>query len=124
VKLKLEPVLFVGKLSKEPKNLRGFLEQHARLLSESAIYQFFFQDALGAFHLISLWPTQKDLINSLRQLDLPETDLQSQIYLGDKSPTNHLKTIFEPWNPKFLTTPEAGYCFHPKYRNSSLNKGI
>jgi hypothetical protein len=112
----LEPVLFVGKLSKKQNNLKIFLEQSEGSFSESAIYQFFFNDPIGNFHIISLWPSQEDIINSLIQLDLPEVELRSQIYLGKENPTNRLKKIFKPWNPKFLIKPEAGYCFHPKYR--------
>jgi hypothetical protein len=70
---------------------------------------------MGDFHIISLWPSQEDIINSLIQLDLPEAELRSQIYLGKENPTNRLKEIFEPWNPRFLAKPEAGYCLHPKY---------
>jgi quinol monooxygenase YgiN len=111
----LEPVLLVGKLSKKQNNLRVFLEQNEGSFSESAIYQFFFNDPMGDFHIISLWPSQEDIISSLIQLDLPEAELRSQIYLGKENPTNRLKGIFEPWNPRFLTEPEAGYCLHPKY---------
>ena len=111
----LEPVLFVGKLSKKQDNLKVFLEQNEGSFSESAIYQFFFNDPMGDFHIISLWPSQEDIVNSLIQLDLPEAELRSQIYLGKENPTNLLKEIFEPWNPRFLTKPEAGYCLHPKY---------
>jgi hypothetical protein len=111
----LEPVLFVGKLSKKQNNLKVFLEQNEGSFSESAIYQFLFNDPMGDFHIISLWPSQEDIINSLIQLDLPEAELRSQIYLGKGNPTNRLKGIFEPWNPRFLTKPEAGYCLHPKY---------
>jgi quinol monooxygenase YgiN len=111
----LEPVLFVGKSSKEQNALRVFLEQNQGLLSESTIYQFSFNDPMGDFHIISLWPSQEDVIDSLIQLDLPSAELRSQIYLGKGNPTNRLRKIFEPWNPRFLTKPEAGYCLHPKY---------
>jgi hypothetical protein len=111
----LEPVLFVGKLSKERNNLKAFLEQNEGSFSESAIYQFFFDDTIGDFHVISLWPSQEDIVNSLTQLELPEAELRSQIYLGKENPTNQLRRIFEPWNPRFLNKPEAGYCVHPKY---------
>jgi quinol monooxygenase YgiN len=115
IRYKLEPVLFVGNLSKKQENLQIFLEQNEGLFSESALYQLSFKDPLGDFHIISLWPSQEDIINSLIQLDLPEMELYSQIYLGNEIPPNHLKKIFEPWNPEFLTAPEAGYCLHPKY---------
>ncbi len=114
-KFRLDPVLFVGKLSKKQNILKIFLEQNEGLLSESAIYQIMFKDPIGDFHIISLWSSHDDIINSLIQLDLPKTELQSQIYLGKKNPTNQLKKILKPWNPKFLTKPEAGYCLHPKY---------
>lgn len=110
-----EPVLFVGKLSKRQNNLEVFLEQNEGSFSESAIYQFLFNDSMGDFHIISLWPSQEDIVNSLIQLDLPEAELRSQIYIGQENPTNRLRKIFEPWNPRFLTKPEAGYCLHPKY---------
>jgi len=114
-KSKLEPVLFVGKLSKGQEILRIFLEQNKNLLSESAIYQFFFEDPARDFHMISLWPSQADIIQSLNQVDLPEIEIQSQIYTGKEKPTNRLIMIFKPWDPRFLANPEAGYCFHPKY---------
>ena len=114
-KFKIEPVLFVGKISNNQDILKTFLEQNEGSFSESAIYQMMFKDPIGDFHIISLWSSQDDIINSLIQLDLPKIELQSQIYLGKRNPTNQLKESFEPWNPKFLTEPEAGYCLHPKY---------
>lgn len=111
----IEPVLLVGKFSKERDNLKAFLEQNEGSFSESAIYQFFFDDTVGDFHVISLWPSQEDVVNSLIQLELPEAELHLQIYLGKENPTSRLKKIFEPWNPRFLNKPEAGYCLHPKY---------
>ncbi len=110
-----DPVLFVGKLPKNQNKLRIFLEQNARTFSESALYQFIFNDPMGYFHVISLWPSQEDLIDSLIHLDLPHVELRPQIYLGKIAPANRLNKIFEPWNPIFLTKPEAGYCLHPKY---------
>lgn len=111
----LEPVLFVGKSSRQQDGLRVFLEQNAASFSKSAIYQFSFNDPMGNLHIISLWPSQEDVIDSLIQLDLPEAELRSQIYLGKGNPTDRLRRIFEPWNPEFCARPEAGYCLHPKY---------
>jgi len=111
----LEPVFLVGKVSEEPSILQGFLNQKGEPFSESTIYQFAFTDQSGDLHLISLWPNQADLINSLRQLELPEAELGAQIYLGNVKCSPQLKQIFAPWNPKFLTTPNAGYCLYPNF---------
>jgi hypothetical protein len=114
-KFALEPVLFVGKLPKNQITLRSFFEQNGGAFSESALYQFIFNDTMGELHIISLWPSQEDLINSLILLDLPEVELRPQIYMGKVSPAKRFKKIIEPWNPKFLTKPEAGYFLHPKF---------
>ena len=114
-KFNLEPVLFVAKFSKNQENLETFLEQNEGLFSEAALYHFSFNDPIGDSHIISLWPSQEDVINSLGQLDLPNMELRPQIYLGKKSPKSPLKNIFEPWNPEFLAEPESGYCLHPQY---------
>ena len=113
-KFDLEPVFFVGKSSKNQENLQALLEQDGGLFSESALYQLSFQDPTGDFHFISLWPSQEDIIASQIQVELPETELHAQIYLGETL-TNRIQKIFEPWNPEYLKVPEAGYCIHPKY---------
>jgi hypothetical protein len=112
-----DPVLFVGKLPKNQNKLKVFLEQNIGSFSESALYQFVFNDPMGDLHIISLWPSQEDLIDSLNHLDLPNVELRPQIYLGKAAPAERFKKIFEPWNPRFLTKPEAGYCLHPKWIN-------
>ncbi len=110
-----EPVLLVGKWSKTQNQLHGFLDQNESSFFESALYQFVFNDPTGDFHIISLWPNQNDIINSLIQFDLPDVEIRAQIYLGKETPTNQLKRIFAPWKPEYRTKPEAGYCLHPKY---------
>jgi hypothetical protein len=105
----------VAKLPKNQNDLRSFFEQNGGAFSESALYHFVFNDSMGELHVISLWPSQDDVIGSLIRYNLPEAELQPQIYLGKGTPTNRLRKIFEPWNPQFLTKPEAGYCLHPKY---------
>ncbi len=118
----LEPVLFVGKWSKKYDYIQEFLEQNEGSFSGSALYQFAFKDPTGNFQVISLWPSQEDLINSLIHLHLPEGELRSQIYIGKETPSDQLREIFEPWKPEFLTKPEAGYCLHPKYKEQILRK--
>ncbi|MBN2152125.1 MAG: hypothetical protein JW839_11800 [Candidatus Lokiarchaeota archaeon] len=115
----VEPVLFVGKLPKNQIILRSFFEQNREPFCESALYHFVFTDSLGELHVISLWSSQDDIIDSLIRIDLPGLELQPHIYLGKGTPTKRLRKIFEPWNPKFLTKPEAGYCLHPKYSSIS-----
>jgi hypothetical protein len=110
----LEPVLFVGKSTQGQDNLLAFLKQQEGLFSDSALYQLAFQDPARDFHLISLWPSQEDILNSIVQLDLPEMDLYAQIYSG-QTHTNLLEQVFKPWHPEFFTEPEAGYCLHPKW---------
>ncbi|NMC05067.1 MAG: hypothetical protein GYA24_07650 [Candidatus Lokiarchaeota archaeon] len=105
----------MGKMPKSQDDLRSFFEQDGGTFSESALYHFVFNDSVGELHMISLWPSQDDVTGSLIQLDLPKTELQAQLYLGKGTPTKRLRKIFEPWNPKFLFKPEAGYCLHPKY---------
>jgi quinol monooxygenase YgiN len=111
----LEPVLLVGKFSKEQNSLKVFLEQNEGPFSESAIYQFFFDDPMGDSYIISLWPSEESMISSLIQLELPEAELCSQIYLGKEGPTSRSRRIFVPWKTRFLSKPEAGYCLHPSY---------
>jgi hypothetical protein len=113
--MKGEPVLFIGRF---PENIGiiSSLESIEAIFSELALYHIVLRDPEGELHLVTLWSTQNTVINALEGVELPELEFQSsQVYNGSDKASSRLINVFEPWNPEYLTEPEAGYCLHPGY---------